>query len=225
MPFSSLIETVNITSLADGEAELLDRVPAEADTGWDSMRDTWLIRSDAAGLDPMAALGAFAALNRGTQVSGFNMWIQSRSARCRARGIFVAEVVSQGLLSARGYKVRYDSGANQQSGENIAVPGEGIKSKLSTDESQVTADLEYIIIGGLAPGNPNFLTAKVGLALDPPSTWKPAVKASIWTSLVDPTFHYPYGWVLKSAQMENLPGLDTVWLARERYQYVYPFSP
>ncbi len=223
--FSNFIESINITSLGDGEAELLDRVPTEAESGWDSMRDTWLLRKDSSGTDAMSALAAFAALNRGTQVSGFNMWIQTRTARCRARGLFVAEVVSSGLLSDRGYRVRYDSGANEQSGENIAVPGVGVWPKVSTDEAQVTADLEYVIVAGLAPSNASFLTSRVGLAQDPPSPWKPTVKASIWSALVDPTLHYPNGWVMKSAQLENLPGLQTVWLARERYQYVYAYSP
>lgn len=226
MAYADLIETINITSLADLDAELLDRVPSEADSGWDALRDSWLIRDDSADLDPHVALGnvAFSGLARGVQVGSKTMWIQSRQAKCVARGLFKVEVVSLGLLSARGLKVRYSSGANIQSGENISVPGFGIAARASGRESQVTCDVEYVVTAGLQPGNASFYTAAVGTAVDPPMAYKPTVKASLWSSLTDFTYWYPNGWVLDSSEIENLPGLDTVWLVRDRYQYQYAYS-
>lgn len=223
MSFSDLIQTVNLTPLDDGDAELLDRVPQEADTGWDSMRDTWLLRKDAAETDPHTALASFASIARGAQVTGKNMWIQTRSARCVGPGLFVAEVVSNGLLSNRGYKVRYDSGANVQSGGPVEVAST-VYAKVSAREPQVTADVEYVVVAGLQPGNVAFYTAAVGTAKTPPAGWSPTVKASVWDYLTEFTYWYPNGWLLDGCQVENLPGLDTVWYIRERYQYQYAKS-
>lgn len=222
MPFQSPLQSINVTSLADGESELLDRVPSEAEAGWDSMRDTYLLRNDAAGTDPDVAIASFKV--RGSQISGKTMWVVSRSARCVALGLFVVEVVSMGLLSARGDRVRYDAGANSQSGQNILAGG-AVRANLETQESQVTCDIEYIVTSGLTPGNASFYTAEVGTAVDPPAEWEPTVKPSTWSFLTEYTYHHPNGWVLMSVSAENLPGLDTVWLLRDRYQYIYAISP
>ncbi|MBB5351111.1 hypothetical protein HNR46_001345 [Haloferula luteola] len=225
MAWNDLVETINITSLADGEAVLLDRQSQEADTGWDSMRDQWLIRKDSAELDPEVALASFAAtLGRGIQVTGKTMWIQSRKGTCRARGLFLIEVVSMGLLSARGVRVRYDAGPNVQSADNVNVPGVGRVPHAVGRESQVTCDVEYVVVGGPSPGSSGFYTADVGSEATP-GAWTPAVKDSIWETIEDYTYYYPNGWVKDSAQVENLPGLSTVWLVRERYQYLYAASP
>jgi len=223
MAFDSLIRSVVITPLGDGQSALLERLPSESEAGWDSMRDRYLLRNDAAGVDPHEAIDGFMA--RGTQVSGKTMWVVSRQPRCLAWGLFEVEVVSLGLLSARGLRVRYDAGANSTSGENVDVPGIGLVSRAEGQESQVTCDIEYIVTSGYAPGDGSFYTADVGTATDPPSGWKPTVKDSIWESIGDPTYHYPNGWVLMTSSLENLPGLDTVWLIRDRYQYIYAASP
>lgn len=222
MPFATPLESVIISPLASGESVLLDRAPAEAEAGWDSMRDTWLFRNDAAGVDPHAAIASF--LVRGTQITGKNMWVVSRAARCVALGLFQVEVVSMGLLSDRGDRVRYDAGANSQSGSEILIGGT-VYANVQTQESQVTCDIEYIVTSGLEPGNASFYTAAVGTAEDPPAEWEPVVKPSTWDFLTEFTYHSPNGWVLMSSSVENLPGLDTVWLIRDRYQYFYAISP
>jgi hypothetical protein len=223
MAFLDRIESVVIGSLADGASSLLDRRPAEAESGWDSMRDRWLLRNDAAGTDPHTAIASFMA--RGTQISGKTMWVSSRTPRTLARGIFEVEVVSLGLLSTRGTRVRYDAGANSTQASNVTVPAVGFFPKVEAQESQVTCDIEYIVTSGPTPASASFYTKAVGTATDPPSPWKPAVKDSIWATMSDPTYHTPNGWVLMSSAAENLPGLSTVWLVRDRYQYIYAYSP
>lgn len=223
MAFDSLISNIVITGLADGGSVLLERLPAEAESGWDSLRDRYLLRNDSAGQDPHAAIGAFMA--RGTQISGKNMWVVARQGRCMAPGLFEVEVSSLGLLSDRGDRVRYDAGANSTSGQNIVVTGEGTFASVEAQESQVTCDIEYIVTSGLEPSHADFYTAAVGEAEDPPSPWKPTVKDSVWDYLTEFTYHYPSGWVLMSSSIENLPGKTTVWLVRDRYQYIYEISP
>jgi hypothetical protein len=212
-----------ITPLANGEYSLLERLPSEAESGWDSMRDRYALRVDSAGNDPDLAIAGFMA--RGTKITDKNMWVVSRQARCLTWGLFEVEVISLGLLSARGDRVRYDAGANSSSAENVDVPGVGVVPRAEGQESQVTCDIEYIVVSGAQPGDVGFYTATVGEAELPPAEWQPTVKASIWETISDFTYHYPNGWVLMSCSIENLPGLDTVWLIRDRYQYIYEVSP
>lgn len=223
MSFNSPFESVIISDIADNSMELLDSVPSETESGWDSLRETWLIRDASAGLDPTAALAAL--FLRGSQVSGKNMWVVSRAPRLRARGLFEAEIVSMGLLSPRGHKVSYDSSASSQSAENITTP-DGLYAKVSTIEAAPTCSLEYIQINPLiTPASPTFLTVKTGRSHEPPAEWKPTVPATIWGSLTDYTYHYPNGWIFDGVSAENLPGLSTVFLIRERYRYQYAVSP
>jgi hypothetical protein len=216
MSFAEPLQAVIITPLANRTAELIDRVPQEADSGWDTMRDTYLVRYDT-GMDPKVALDHFHA--RDTQVSGFSMWVVNRTARCVGPGIFRMEVVSMGLLSARGYKVRYGSASDLQTKDNVVIDGV-THPHAALRESSVAAELEYVAIGL----SPSSITELVGTASPPPSPWAPAVRASIWAGISDPTYHYPNGWIYDTADMENLPGLTTVWLVKARYLYQYPYS-
>jgi hypothetical protein len=219
-PFSSIV----ISPLADGQAELLDRVPQESASGWESLRDTWLLRNDAAGNDPVAALVGITALARGAQLSGLNMWIVSRSARVVATGLFKVEVNAMGLLSARGYKVTYDAAAAGQSAENIEVAST-LYAKVATREGGVTANFEYIAVASVAPTDSTFLTKWTGRAKSLPSGWSPTVPATIWDYLTVYTFNYPNGWIFEAAAMENLPGLATVFLIKEKYVYQFEKTP
>lgn len=211
------IAGVVISSLANNAKELIDRVPQESESGWDTMRDSWLVRMDSAGIDPQLVVDAHFA--RGAQISGKNMWIVGSTGRCRGPGIFVIEVTSMGLLSTRGYKVRYGAASEMQQKDNVIVSGVN-RPHLATRESAVTAELEYILFGSASS-----LTAVVGTTGGSLGSWAPTVRSSIWAGIDDPTYHYPNGWVFDAADMENLPGLTTVWLAKEHYAYQYPYSP
>jgi hypothetical protein len=56
------------------------------------------------------------------------------------------------------------------------------------------------------------------------SQWKPVVPDTFWDFLTEYTYHAPNGWIFTGVGMENLPGLETTWLVRERYEYVYDKS-
>jgi hypothetical protein len=225
MSFSTRFESVIITDLLDGQLELLDRLPTEAESGWDSVRDRYLFRHAASGIDPNAALQA-SGLGRGVQLAGLNAWIVSRNARCRARGIFEIEATGLGLLSERGYRVRYDAGTATSTVAPFIDPDDVTYPRGQVEQGSVTADLEYIRLDTMVgPEDSGFPTSLTGTPVDPPAGWKPAVPEDFWTWIESPVTHYPSGWVLSGVGMENLPGLDFIWLVRERYRYQEKFLP
>lgn len=217
MAFSDQIQAVIITPLADGDCEMLDSVPSEAETGWDSLRNTYLVRDDAAGTSVAMALASRFAKGAPLMAS---MFVTERTGKCLAPGIFKLEISGKGLLSTRGYKISYDGSTGTTSATNITAPtptaGFFTYPKIQAKEPKVTANFEYILIG--TP--PTELT---GTASVPPVV--PAVRASIWTSLTNPTYHWPNGWVCERIGAENLPGVNTIWLIRAAYVYEYPFTP
>jgi hypothetical protein len=223
MPFSDPFSSIVITPLANGSYERLNRQPSEAESGWDSMRDTYLMRYDAGGDDVSSILANFPFINRAMQVSGKNMWVVSRSPRLLALGLAQVEVVSMGLLTARGFKVTYDAAAASQSGANVVTP-DGTFAKVQTREGSVTASFQYISFG-ITPGSAGFMTALNGRAKNPPAGWAPYVSPTVWDTLTTYTYNYPNGWIYEGAAMENLPGLSNVFLVTEKYAYQYPKTP
>ena len=223
MPFSTPHSATVITTLLDGQAERLNRQPSEAESGWDTMRDTYLVRYDAGGDNLAAILLFFTSLTLGSQVSGYNMWVVSRTPKLLALGLAQVDVVSMGQLAARGYKVTYDAAAAVQSASNVLTP-DGTFAKVTIREGSVTATFQYVSFG-ITPGDPSFPTALTGRAKEPPTGWAPTVPPTVWAFLNLYTYTWPNGWVYEGASMENLPGLSSVWLVKEKYVYLYPKTP
>ena len=221
MAFSDPFQALVISSIQDKQVIRTNRLPQETESGFDSMRETYVIRDDAAGRDPIQAVAE--RLKRGTKLTDLNMWIVNRTPRCIVPGFFSVEVVSMGLLSERGYKVRYDTASSSQTGKNIFSEGE-FRNTVAAREAQPTVDLEYVLVDAADSINPGFLTVQVGTKKSPPSQWVPAVKDSVWLTLTEYTWHYPNEWVFTGVQMENLPGRRDVYLVRERYEYQYKKS-
>lgn len=224
MSFSAPFSAKVISPIEDETYELLSRVPSETESGWESMRDTYLLRNDAAGVDPIAALSGIAGLARQAQISGLNMWIVTRAAKCLAYGLFKVDVLSMGLVTSRGYKVTYDAAAASQSATDVTYESV-LHPKVSAREGGVTATFEYVAVASVAPTNADFLTKWTGRAKSLPSGWEPTVPASIWATIGDATWYYPNGWVFDSATMENLPGINTVFLIKEKYVHVQEYTP
>jgi hypothetical protein len=146
---------------------------------------------------------------------GGNWWAANIRARRKAGNIWIAEVGCKGLLDPRGIKVRGRSSVEQQSAENVGVPGAGTRKKVQVLESSPTVELEYISFSEPP-------TRRVGLTGYPLIT--PATRQSVWSSLEDPVYHYPNGWVMVDIDWEKLVGAN-VWLIREIWAKIFPFSP
>lgn len=210
--------------LAEGTYEVLESVPTEAESGWDTLREVLLLRNSDAGYDESRAFEGFTGLARGAQVSGKNMWYVSRTAKLLAFGLFRCEVTSQGLITARGYKVTYDAAAASQSAKNVTVDSV-LYASVATREGGVTATFEYVLVGSPVPTNADFLTKWTGRVKTLPSGWEPTVPATIWSYLTVFTLNYPNGWIFEGATMENIPGVATVYLVKEKYVHQMEKTP
>jgi hypothetical protein len=199
--------------------ELLDETPELTNDGWDVLKQKWLV-IDRALFSPHDVASAY--FPRGNQLSGLNMWITAASGRTHGRGTHVIETTACGILSARGYKISTSAAVATQSATNVITPPYPpgvLRPKAEIAENQVTCDVSYISLGA-APR-----TVLTGRNVTPPNA--PAVPASWWTWLSDPTYHDPNGWVLMASDGDGLPGVlhATVCLVVDRYQYIHPFSP
>lgn len=229
-----------ITDLEVDVAELLDSTPSESAQGWDTLRETYLLRTSVA--SPLALLldeSYQATFARGATLYDTTaqiLFITSTSPRQRAPGLFQIEVNSSGILSPRGFKISYDGLTQNQSLENALFPDEfdvpTVFPRVSVKERNVTAVIELPLIG-IAPSAATFPTADIG---DPvgavfpsdtlyPADLEPVVPASVWAFLLDPTYHYPNGWILDSVNLENLAGLPDVYWAKYKFIHQHPYSP
>jgi hypothetical protein len=208
--------SIVLTQLAVGEARLVTEEPVEAEAGWDSMERVHVIRA----LNSTEALELIPA--RGAQLDGQNLWVTSRRIRRSAADIYEARSVCQGMISDRGYKASITAAGQTVSITDFYFAEEGITtrySKAQVLEQNPAVALQYIVVGA----RPD--TTIVGTASEPPEAYRPGTKTPIWASLATPTFHYPYGWLLLSRDVEGLAGVTGVWLVTDRYQYQTKFTP
>jgi hypothetical protein len=220
MAFNTFYRTHPIAILPEGAetsyAEILEDVPTLASDGWDSLKRRVLV------VDPTIT-SVQAAIDehypRSGQLPGLNMWVTDATGRQVSGGIFLLEIDARGIFSARGYKIATSAAVSVQSAQNIFDADNILRPKIEVAENQVTCDVSYISLGA-APR-----TNLTGRNATPPSA--PPTPATIWGWLVDPTYHYPNGWVLMASDGEGLPGvaLSTVCLVTDRYQFIHSISP
>lgn len=192
MPLSDATPGALVLSpLPAGTAALVGEEWDESESGWDSLRLTYIARAASAA----AALALVPA--RGTRRSGsVAAWVVGRSAYPKAPGFHEVRVECLGLLSARGCKVVMEAGFQQP----LATSG------------AVSATLQYIHLG--AP----LESTGIGGAATPPAA-HPGVPPRHYTAMADPLFTWTTGWRLMARQQEGLPGVEGVWLVGDTYQY------
>lgn len=195
--------------------DLLDETPNFATDGWDGLKRKYFI-FDSSTNDLRTAIAAH--FPRGAPLTT-NMWVTEVSGRKVAANSFLLDVDAKGLLSARGLRISTSAAVATQSAERVYTPDNVLRNKIEVAENQVTCDISYISLGS---GPQTQLTGK---ASTPPSA--PPTPASVWTSLADPTYHYPNGWVLMGTDSESLPGVPntTICLVTDRYQFIHTYSP
>lgn len=191
--------------------ELVDDEPEATDSGWDSLRLEYVAYRPG---QPLSAIALEWPV--GLQIEGLNFWVQRAKVREIGGGHVAADLHCLGLLQPKGEKVRWSTATQLQGGENIFANG-ATRSRVLSMESVPVAEVERLIIGGTPATN------LVGTVHTPTPT--PPVRASYWSGLTDPTYHWPNGWVLLDLTADQLRNVSNAWLERRVWQYVFAQSP
>jgi hypothetical protein len=178
------------------------------ESGWDVLVATYITHRPTATAHQIAN-----AWSIGQSIGG-QFWVVKVRPRQLAGGFWLVELTCHGIAAARGPKITGGTATEQQQQKNVATP-KGTFDKVTTLESAPTVELEYIALNG-AP------TYRVGMQGTPGTAV--AVRPSVWTTLDDPLYHFPNGWVLMDLPWDRIPN-TFVTLYKERWQYIYPFSP
>ena len=146
-------------------------------------------------------------------------WITERpSIVSKPEGLPFAQYAVRcvGLAQSKVNATRWFGTSESQTGQDILYSGT-VWPTLQAEQLSIGVEIDTVVIGAQPAMN------TVGTNVTPPSP--PSVRANVWTSLVDPTRHYPDGWVLVDIRSEQIAGLSTAWLATYVYRYKYALSP
>lgn len=213
-----------LTGLAPGAKARLNRLPSQPETGWDTVRETWLIApSGPQTPDAIAALH----WRRGDRLGTELLWVADIQSRFVGGGFCEVDLLARGLLGTQGVKVSYTAAPAMTQGQNVSVSGygegeyDGFWPRVTALEPEVVINLSYLVETGRPPLD------TVGKQQLPPAEHMPEVRASSWTSLADPTLHVPYGWVLMSRASEGVAGAGagSVFFVTDTYQHVMALTP
>lgn len=125
------------------------------------------------------------------------------------------DVVAKGEISAKEAKIRWTSGANTFSAEDVTLPVIGPVAKVEGRVPEVGMERGYVVFAA-SPASP-----AVGTAAIPPHP-RPTDPANPWGFIAadKAVYHYPSGWVREGVESDRIaPGL---WWFTERYTYVFP---
>jgi hypothetical protein len=200
----SLITITNVGSGLDPWAADLEK----NESGWDVLVATYITHQPNATALTLTAQWQIGALLVGS------FWVVKVRPRQLCGGHWLVEVTCHGIAGTRSPKITGSTGTEQQQGKNIITPM-GFAKKITVLETTPIVEIEYISLSG-APTN------RVGTAGTP--AIRVPVLPSPWTSLAEPMFHFPNGWVMVDLPWDQIPN-TTVTLYKEKWQYIRPYSP
>lgn len=211
------LATILVTKdLGNLQSVIMSEEPDETASGFDSLVQTYFHRNDA--VDSVLDLPTNALPNRGTRLTGRDMFVTSRQPRKVGDGLFTIRIGSMGFLSPRGGKVSYSAAPMSQTGENVLVNGV-LYSRVMTQENVPVVELEEIVIGEVKS------SIVAGVQESPPASIRPDEPTTVWNFLTNPTLHFPNTWVKMSVGAIGLPGVSGVWIRKTRWQWIHQFQP
>jgi hypothetical protein len=179
-----------------------------SDRGWDSCRQKFLVHLQGVSIATGIATHFPSWAGHGSYANMFQMPVATKNL---GGSVWEFDVEWQGEFADRGYRREIKCFGETSSGENIYLsagvqalgyPGFVKKFKLE----QLTISVETVYITGSVP---SLLTVKqpMGAATLPAGyPALPTAPTSFWTSIVDPTWVYPAGWLLDNREPKRLGG-------------------
>lgn len=193
---------------------------SKPEVGFDTLSQKYLIVSSEAQLT--SRLDSLFPKGGAHTIHG-QMHITTHSPAGGEGGLWEVDVGFKGMMSAKPFKRKETSYSEQASGERILIGADlqalgypaladrvlAMQSAISTITSYVTtvppdSDQvgQQVVVSDLPPGFPD---------LPPPPD-------SVWSSITDPTWVYPSGWVLDRRDPEQIAGAN-LWFVVDHHVY------
>lgn len=187
--------------------------------GWDTAVIRRTVRADSAE-QARGMIGLGAAL--GDVVSAPHPYLVCVASRARERvcTFYETEHTFRGVFSTdKPYKVRITNNSERQSTQSGLYPGEITPVPLESNQGLISLVLMY-------PATTRPALDASGLAETPPTLPGGAITPpdNIWDSITSPIHVYPYGWVLDSREVDEIPGTE-LGLVTDTYIYYQRYKP
>lgn len=206
---SILIGTGSLIS--GSSAPAVDEVFTPGEEGWDSLIVHYAHRVATLTGEQIAA-----AYPQGAQLGTRKFWITSAKPVRKGPGLWFAEVAFKGWASTKPYKISVGATAENQTAEPATIDSV-LYNRVSIHQNNPTIRVSYLVENYTA-----LATNQVGTSQSPPASI--ATPLEIWTSLADPVYHYPNGWVLMSREPDVIPGATPA-LVTDTYKWIRAWTP
>jgi hypothetical protein len=189
----------------------------ESLTGWDTLKRSYLV--DVSGnLDDVLQTNYTVGLAHSKYPQ---MFIVDRRPEDQGGGIYEIEVEWKGIINSKGYRRDAKILGESSTGENIEVGLGGdypaFVKTLEIEQPVLSVETTY-----MQSGFPDLTAVKKPVGSLPggfPAL--PTPPTQVWSSITDPTYVYPAGWVLDDRSTTQLPGTSLYQITdRHVFRYV-----
>jgi hypothetical protein len=146
------------------------------------------------------------------------MFIERTDPVHQGSGIYEIAVDWKGILNEKGYRRTVKVFGETSTGENIASTlGGGYPSlikKIKVEQPLLSVETTY-----MRTGLPSYAQVKAPLGTLPSGfPALPTPPAQVWTSIADPTYIYPAGWILDSRDPKQL-NTTSLYMVTDRHVF------
>lgn len=212
--------------------KLLGNTPTLVPEGFDEISSSYLVRSNLTTEQEVAAY----FFPKGRQLAGHTMWVRKSSASGVVPGMWKLDVDFQGMLGeAIRYTRKTDANVQQSAGSDVLLTTPGgypfnypdTPISLLVSEAAPTVRTSYVTT--TAPDLTKVgQTVYAANPLPPGYPALPDAPETGWTSLPDPQWVYPSGWVLDarpSDEIRNEAGVAVCWFIQDIHAWYHPARP
>lgn len=186
-------------------------------TSWDTLKRTYLLDTNR---DIDSALAAY--FGEGSAHPRYpQMFIERADPIPQGNGIYEIVVDWKGILADKGYRRTVKAFGETSNGENIGSALGGAYpsfiKKIKVEQPLLSVETTYI-----TTGVPDVTGVKKPVSTFPDGfPTLPTPPTQVWTSITDPTYVYPSGWILDSREPNQL-NRTQLYMVTDRHVFRFP---
>lgn len=223
MPFSQTADVFAQFDIPLNSWVILDEKPVQTPTGWDELTQRLLGYFPTWAANPASLMINDSGYSQGDNPLGMSgsdildFFVTSLEINCIDGPFFEGTLSCKGRISNK-VKLRRFATEVTHTVDEVQI-GANLFGRTEVTDGAPGIEITQFVFGS----DPN--TNLVGTAQTPSPA--PAIPSALWASIADPTYHYPNGWVLVSADTDELPGVSAsiAHLSIQRYEYRWAWTP